>query len=169
MLRFGNISSIDADKGRARVSFPDDGIVSGWLPLVVTKALKDKHYYMPDINEPVACLMDENLEDGVILGAIYNGKTAPGGSKGADITSIEFEDGTLIEYDRSASKLTLKCAGKVEIETTEAEIKGPLKVTGSITANGEVTARATSLNVSLSTHNHPTAPPGPVSPPTPGT
>lgn len=151
------------------MSFPADGIVSGWLPLIVSKALKDKHYYMPDINEPVACLMDENLEDGVILGATYNGNAVPGTAQGKDVTSIEFEDGTLISYDRSASKLSIKCVGKVEIETPDAEIKGPLKVTGNISANGEVTARATSLNVSLSTHNHPTAPTGPVSPPTPGT
>lgn len=151
------------------MSFPADGIVSGWLPLIVSKALKDKHYYMPDINEPVACLMDEHLEDGVILGATYNGNVTPGSAKGADVTSIEFEDGTLISYDRSSSKLSIKCVGKVEIETPDAEIKGPLKVTGNISANGEVTARATTLNVSLSTHNHPTAPPGPVSPPTPGT
>ena len=169
MLKFGFISSIQPNTGRARVNFPDDGIVSDWLPLLVTKAFKDKYYFMPDVNEPVACMMDENLESGVILGAIYNNATTPGSSKGANKTSIEFEDGTLIEYDRGSSKLTLKCVGKVEIETPDAEIKGPLKVTGNISANGEVTARATTLNVNLSTHNHPTAPTGPPSPPTPGT
>jgi phage baseplate assembly protein V len=165
MLRFGFISSIQPESGRARVSFPADGIVSGWLPLIVSKALKDKHYYMPDINEPVACLMDENLEDGVILGATYNGNATPGTANGKDITSIEFEDGTLISYDRSTSKLTIDCAGKVEIITEEATIDGDLVVTGKVEATGEVSTGVGVARVALGTHIHPTGT-GPSGPPT---
>ena len=70
MLRFGIVSQIDPINVQARVSFEDDESTSFWLPIIQTKTLKDKFYAMPDIGEQVACLMDENSEDGVILGAI---------------------------------------------------------------------------------------------------
>lgn len=72
MLRFGIVSQIDPINVQARVSFEDDESTSFWLPVLQTKTLKDKFYAMPDIGEQVACLMDENSEDGVILGAIYS-------------------------------------------------------------------------------------------------
>ena len=67
MLRFGIVTQIDPINVLARVSFGDDDSTSFWLPIMQTKTLKDKFYIMPDINEQVVCLMDENSEDGVIL------------------------------------------------------------------------------------------------------
>ena len=66
MLRFGIVSQINALNAQARVSFQDDESTSYWLPVLQTKTLNDKFYVMPDIGELVACLMDENSEDGVI-------------------------------------------------------------------------------------------------------
>ena len=72
MLRFGVVTQIDAINVLARVNFGDDDLTSFWLPVIQTKTLKDKFYVMPDVGEQVVCLMDENSEDGVILGAIYS-------------------------------------------------------------------------------------------------
>ena len=77
MLRFGIVSQINALNAQARVSFQDDESTSYWLPVLQTKTLKDKFYVMPDIGELVACLMDENSEDGVILGTIYSTEDVP--------------------------------------------------------------------------------------------
>ena len=77
MLRFGIISQINALNAQARVSFQDDESTSYWLPVLQTKTLNDKFYVMPDIGELVACLMDENSEDGVILGTIYSTEDVP--------------------------------------------------------------------------------------------
>lgn len=78
-------------------------------------------------------------------------------------------------------------SSKVTVDTPTAEFTGDVSVQGSVSANGltssgEVQAtgavkaggQVIALNgtpgaVRLSTHNHPTAPSGPVSPPTPGT
>ena len=76
MLRFGIVTQIDPINVLARVNFGDDNSTSFWLPIMQTKTLKDKFYIMPDINEQVVCLMDENSEDGVILGAIYSSEDA---------------------------------------------------------------------------------------------
>ena len=77
MLRFGIVSQIDAINVLARVNFGDDDSTSFWLPVIQTKTLKDKFYVMPDVGEQVVCLMDENSEDGVILGAIYSAEDKP--------------------------------------------------------------------------------------------
>lgn len=118
MLRFGTISTIDADKGLARVKFEEDGIVSGWLPILVLRSQKDKHSFAYDVNEHVACLMDEHAEDGVILGAIYSAKELPGDVKGADKIGIEFENGDRIEQDRQERFLRV-VMGETELKVSE--------------------------------------------------
>ncbi len=54
---------------------------------------------LPDIGEQVVCLMDQNIEEGVILGAIYSGlDEVPVISK--DKIKIKLEDGSDFEYDK---------------------------------------------------------------------
>lgn len=163
-LRFGRISEMDLSKGLARVRFKEDGIVSPWLSIAVPNT-KDTKYSLPmAVNEHVYCIMDENGDTGVIGGAIYSRDSQPelvGGSVGVvfpDGSKVEFNDGTLI----------IEAVGEVNITASpKVTIEGNLEVSGFIKANGEVTAKATTLNVSLSTHIHPT-PSGPSSAPTPG-
>lgn len=155
MLRFGIISEIDANKGLARVKFPEDDIVSGWLPILQKNTLKNRYYSTHDVNEHVACMMDENSENGVILGAVYSKNELPGTVKGANIAGVEFEDGTKIKYDRSAKVLTIDTPGDVTIlcktavvqaseqitlECANIELDGDVNVTGGITAGGDVEA-----------------------------
>jgi phage baseplate assembly protein V len=197
MLRFGNITEIDAAKGRARVHFEEDGIVSDWLPMVVKSSQQNKHESWYDVGDFVACMMDEHIEDGVIVGAIYDDNNAPPiGNK--DVEAKTFSDGTVIKYDRSSSTLTVECVGDVIIQcvnasvtasgqvtvdtptatfTGDVNIQGGVSATGNIETQGSVEAigdvvanNVTPLTaVHLITHMHPTAAPGSPSPPTPGT
>jgi len=107
MLKFGIVSNINEKQATARVQFSDnDGIPSYWLPVLQAKTLKDKFYILPDIGEQVVCLMDENLEDGVILGAIYSeADTCPVFSK--DKITAKFSDGTSIEIDKKLGSLSV--------------------------------------------------------------
>lgn len=118
MLRFGVIVAIDESRGMARVQYTDmDGEVSYWLAVVKQKTLKDKAYWMPDIGEHVAVLIDENAEEGVVLGAIYSeADSVPVSSK--DKYHIRFNDGTMIEYDRAEHKLTADVKGDIEVKST---------------------------------------------------
>ena len=77
MLRFGTVTSINPLTARARVQFAEDGMNSYWLAVLQNKTFKDKFYSMPAVGEQVACLMDQNSEDGVILGAIYTTEDTP--------------------------------------------------------------------------------------------
>lgn len=118
MLKFGNISEVDASKGLARVKFTDDDMVSGWLPVLVLKSKDDSYSFAFDVDEHVACHMDERCEMGYIAGAIYDSNKKPDGGN-ADKLRVKFKDGTIMEYDRSAKKLTVDAAGDVVIKAAQ--------------------------------------------------
>lgn len=193
MIKYGHISEVDASAGRARVNFIEDDIVSDWLAVSVQASLGNQVEFWPEVNTFVWCIMDENAEDGVVGGAIYDDSNKPPvGNK--DKSVITFKDGTKIEYDTAASKLTIDCAGevivkasiKVTIDTPDAQFTGDITVQGGLNATGDietsgainatgevhsdsqVSAGAGATAVNLTTHIHPT-PSGPSSAPTPGT
>ncbi len=118
MIKFGNICDIDAAKGLARVEFADDGITSAWLPIATAGSSGNKYSHAYDVNEHVACLMDEHAENGVIVGAIYSQNEQPtGGNK--DKVNVTFSDGANVEYDRAAHKMTVK-VGTTELDITQS-------------------------------------------------
>lgn len=139
MLRFGVVSKINPALVQARVYFGDDESTSYWLPVLQTKTLKDKFYVMPDIGEQVACLMDKNSEDGVILGAIYSNvdKSIINSEKKI---SMNLEDGSSINADKENKTLTvvfktMKLIGNIEHY-------GILKNTDGIESESSITSEA---------------------------
>lgn len=117
MLRSGKITAIDVQNCTARVTFADDGIVSDFLQIVVMGALSTKFFHMFDINEQVAVLMDENSEEGVILGALYNKGTKPDPAVTKDKVKVLFPDESFIEYDRESHEFTADIKGKINIKS----------------------------------------------------
>lgn len=104
-----------ARPGFAQVQFPDlDGLVSAWLPLIVKKTLKDKECYSLDIGEQVACVLDENFESGVVLGAVYSDADVPP-VESTDKLRFQFFDGGSFEYDRSSGTLSIVTTGPVNV------------------------------------------------------
>lgn len=176
MLKFGIISEMDPQKGVARVKFEDDDIVSDWLRISVPNTIQNKDERWFDVNEPVWCIMDDDMENGVIGGAYYHEGNVPAvGNK--DKRVVTFSDGTSVEYDRSSSTLTVNCTGTVNVVCTsgqvtvdtptasftgDVEIGGGLSVTnaanfdGSLTAQGQIESM-TQVKVGLiglTTHKH---------------
>lgn len=156
MLRYGTITETDPNKGLARVSFPEEGIVSGWLPVIQSGTLKNKSFHTFDVSEHVACLMDENAENGVIVGAIYSKSETPGAVNGADKVGVAFESGDYIEYDRAGRKY------KIKTNTTEFSLSndGPKISKGS----ESLKKLLVDLLDTILTETHPTAV-GPTGPP----
>jgi len=142
MLRFGNITEVYPAKGYARVTFTDDGVVSDWLQFLTMGAIKDNFSHTFSVNEQVACLMDENSEEGVILGALFNDKTPPNNG-GDGVFRVKFDDDSVVEYDRNSHEYTLDIKGKINISAdTEININstaGEVKVNA---LNATVTATA---------------------------
>ena len=179
MLRFGNISETNVVDGLYKVGFEEDNLVSSWLPYLVKNTKENKYENPFDIGEHVACLMDENCENGVILGATNTSADKPVvGDK--DVSRVTYKDGSFVQFNRATKKLTISCEGDVEIiksknvnvksdtkivlESANIEIKGKLKVTDDATFTKDITSttgdiKATVGDVkafthSLSTHTH---------------
>jgi phage baseplate assembly protein V len=190
MIRFGKVTERDNANGLVRVEFQEDGIVSKWISAIQPRTGRDKFFSLPDVNEHVACMMDEFAEEGVVLGAVYSKKAQPAIS-GDDVTGVEFEDGSSVQFDRSTGTITvntqgdviINATGNVTVTTPLATVDGDLTVTGNLSAQGNMSGGGTISasgniestggdvkapgGISLLLHKHPTAAPGPPSPPIP--
>ena len=150
MLRFGIVSQIDPINVQARVSFEDDESTSYWLPILQTKTLKDKFYAMPDIGEQVACLMDENSEAGVILGAIYSTEDVPVVTSEKQL-SLNLENNSLINIDKETNSLNIT----FENINLNGNINhtGKLINTDGIKSNSDITDKTSSMQAMRDTYN----------------
>lgn len=156
MLRFGNISEIDPGKCYARVKFMDDEIVSDWLQICVLGALNTKFFHIFDINEQVACLMDENSEDGVIIGAVYSDGVNPD-SGDKDEFKIKFPDNSVIKYNRELHVFTLDIKGTINIVSdSEVNVTSPItNINGNLNVSGTIQGGViTDGTINLTTHKH---------------
>lgn len=121
-LRFGHVTEYDPSRHMARVNFPDIGIVSYWLPVLVSNSLRNHDETHLDIGEHVACMMSGiGAEMGVVLGAFYDDKNTPP-VKDSDTRSVTFDDGARITYNRSTHTLKVEGAETVEVYTETANV-----------------------------------------------
>ncbi len=150
MLKFGIVTNINPLTAKARVQFADDDVTSYWLPILQQKTLKDKYYTVCDIGEQVACLMDENAEDGVILGAIYtNLDSVPGISQNQHL--IKFEDGSFIEYNKETQMLTI--VAKTLNVVADIVNTGKLENTEGIISNSDIIDKTSSMQAMRDVYN----------------
>ena len=155
MLRFGTVTSINPKTARARVQFAQDNMISYWLPVLQNKTFKDKFYSMPQVGEQVACLMDENSEDGVILGAIYTTEDVPIIETEKQV-SANFEDGTFANVDKETQTLTLSFPNIHLIGNITHE--GILSNSEGITSSADITDKKSSMQAMRETYNNHTHP-----------
>lgn len=140
MIRFGKISEIIPDKGLARVDFKGDSVVSAPLPCLVKKSKSIKESYPFEINEEVACLMNDDLRTGVILGAIYNKDTSPAITDENEF-GIDYGLSGLEKFNKTTGLKTIK-AGKFKIvndtESLHAILNDILTQIQAITVTGNL-------------------------------
>lgn len=143
-LKYGVIS--EYKPGFAKVYFEEDEIVTGWWPIIKHTSLKDKESWPLNVQEHVACLCDERLEEGVILGAIHNEEDVPDSGAGAGKFRKVFEDGTVLEYDKTAHKLTADIKGDLLAKTTG---NAAIDASGTLTAKAGSTATVEATSIQL--------------------
>ena len=151
MLKFGTVTSINPKTARARVQFAQDSMTSFWLPILQAKTFKDKYYVIPDVGEQVACLMDENSEDGVILGAIYTTEDTPIIETEKQI-SANFEDGTFANVDKETQTLTLSFPNIRLIGNVTHE--GTLSNSAGITSSADIIDKKSSMQAMRDIYNN---------------
>jgi phage baseplate assembly protein V len=142
IMRVGKVSAIFPKKCTAEVTFEDRGsVVTRELFIVVPYTLKDRAYYMPAVQERVLCFFDPGAPSiGYIIGSFYCDKRIPP-HKDEHKTYINFEDETLVEYDKKLHTLTVKIpeSGNMSINIeTASDINVLCKKNINVTANGEM-------------------------------
>ncbi|MFJ7407117.1 MULTISPECIES: phage baseplate assembly protein V [unclassified Lysinibacillus] len=129
-VQVGEVTTIDSTNGTARVKIEEqDDKISAPLFILYRGTLKNKDYWMPKVGESVLCIFTKRSE-GFILGAYYSGVTPPPCTD-PEKRCIEFEDGSLIEYDSKTHLLNLNITGEINIES-----KGPVKINGQLISPG---------------------------------
>ena len=160
LIREGIISSVNYQKGMAKVTYPDrDNEVTDNFPYLCY----GEEYYMPSVGDRVLVAhLSTGEHEGVIIGKFWDGdhKSKKTGSgifhqelpKGSGRTYISFEDGTLTIQ---ADKIVLKGVESVKVESDKVtidastEIKKDLNVTQTTKAEDFITNTA-----KFNTHKH---------------
>jgi len=152
LFRVGTVSSIDGENQLVKVAFDDlDDTVSAWLQVAAFGAYSDDCYWIPDPGEQVMCMfMPTGHSEGYVLFSVRSDDNAPtNGAQGRRY--INFGDGTVLQYDRSSSELTVNCVGAVNITGASGiTVNGDVTIKGNLTATGDVTAGG----ISLESHTH---------------
>lgn len=142
-IRLGTVTARDAATLRVQVRCADTvtaPLVTDWLPVLVPRASGDCQYDLPDVGDRVLCLfLPHGREAGFVLGSLYSGSVPP-------VTDGEkwhraFRDGTVLEYDRAAHKLTATVKGDVNL-TADGNLTANVKGNVTVTADGALEADA---------------------------
>lgn len=150
LIRWGTIVSVNKNN-TARVQFSDiDNIVSYELRILVNNANKNKYQAPPDIGCNALCLMmPTGHSEGFILGTFYNDINPAPVDSLDQVMHWTFEDGTILEYNKSTSTLKADVKGPVNVKTSStanieadvtATVKSPqIDLTGNVTIKGNLT------------------------------
>ena len=120
MIRVGFVTARQPETHRVQVRFPDtttQALTSDWLPALVPRASADLAFDLPDIGDQVLCLfLPHGHEQGFVVGSMYGKQTPPVAD--AEKQHRTYKDGTTMEYDRAAHKLSKEIKGDIEIHAT---------------------------------------------------
>lgn len=179
LLMLGVVRELDDAQGRVRVDA--DGMLTDWIPWVEQRAGPGvRSWCAPEPGEQVvlACPYGDPGQ-AVVIGSLHQDRfPAPADSR--QVHRTQYADGSLVEYDRQTTTLTVTVGtGQVIVNCSRAEVHasesvlldtpsvqatGDLEVSGAITAGkdistpGEVKAGAIGLKAHTHTAQGPTAP-----------
>lgn len=151
MLRTGIVQ--EGRGGQVRVLFEDEDIVSPWLDVAVSETRGTRAFNRPRPGNLVRVMMDENAETGVVIGAIYSeADSAPVNSDSQFV--VIFGDGTRIDYDEDAGKLSFENSAGFSFEivgttlsfTGDLVVEGNVQVDGDLAVEGQTTLGSTTIN-----------------------
>lgn len=143
LVRIGVIDQVDHAARRIRVTA--GGMTSAWLPWPAEVGRNFKRWRPLRTGQQVVLAAPSGeLAQAVVVGLLYSDSLdSPSTDEHKDL--IQFDDGTRIEYDSGTSKLTIDCAGPVELTapsttiTTTQSHQGDITITGNLTVSGLTT------------------------------
>lgn len=149
-FKFGVV--VETKPGFAKVKFADlDNLETEFLPLIFPQSLQNRAIHTIDCGSLAAVLMDENLEDGVVLGALYSQKNPPD-SVAETLHQIKLKDGGLLNYDTASGKLFIHTIGDLQIEadgnvslTTNGNVSVKASGTANVESGGSLSLKAPTI------------------------
>lgn len=137
---------VEGRGAQVRVRWEDnDEAISGWLDVSQVASSGMKFYSRPAPGSLVACLVDQNRESGVVVGALYNDQdAAPADS--AETLHMEMADGSVLSY--AGGVLTFAHAGGavIEVAGSSVTITGDCTLDGNLTVKGNTDLEDTKIN-----------------------
>ncbi len=129
IIRTGVVEALDASAARVRVRSGD--LLTDWLPWLTQRAGTDRTWWAPEPGEQVLVLAQSgDLAQGFVLPALYRAAHPPPADQ-ATIHRTEYADGAVFEYDKAASRLTIRSPGEVVVRaarTLTADFDGVVTV-----------------------------------------
>jgi phage baseplate assembly protein V len=144
-FKYGIVSDVSRP-GYAKVYFAEDDIVTKWWPVLQRNSLVDKESWPLNVQEHVICLCDDRVEEGVVLGAVFNDEDTPDAGAGPGKFRKVFEDGTILEYDKSTHKFSGTIKGDVDII---ADGDASISTDGNLSATAAIKATITAPSVEI--------------------
>ena len=135
LIQAGTVTAVHADHTQVRVRLL--GKTSGWLPVLQQANAFKRRFIALRKGEQVLVLGAMF----VLRGLYHQQLPAPAGA-GSHVDISEYEDGTRLEYDSRAKKLTITATGEVQLTARRVTVTG---AAGDVTVNG----------ISLVNHTHP--------------
>ena len=160
---YGLVENIEYKPLRIQAVLPDMGdMLSPWAQVLTARSQGAKTYDPPVKGEQVALLLSDNNETALCLGSVMSDVD---NSPANDHRYIkDFDDGTRIEYDSTASLLNISaigdmqivCAGTFKVAAASATIDAPTTINGDTTIEGiaTITKNAIIKGISFILHGH---------------
>lgn len=149
LIRVGVIDEVDYTIPAARVRYAEDvegnPVLTAWLPWTARRAGNDIDWWAPEVGEQVVIISPSgDLALGVIMSSLYQtAYSAPESDENKRRTN--FQDGSWLEYDRTAHKFTLTVNGGDVVVNATGNIDAAVGGDANITAGGDVTLDGASI------------------------
>ena len=144
MVRYAVVAEVNHTTGTLRADLQEGQLRSDWIPWITMRAGQDKLWDPPSVGEVVLLLSSSGeLANAVALPAVFSDGNQNGNRDG--LHRRTYQDGTVVEYDRQAHKLT--------VDTTASTGSSVVIRTGaaSIEASGNVDINSQGL-LHINTH-----------------
>ncbi len=132
------VSQVDSELRRVKVAFPNSRIPeSDWLSVVGSRTKGVNASWNMAVGEQVLCLFPPlgSMVRGYVLGSLVNTNARPY-TTNPDKFGVQFEDGTLLEYDQSTQTGVLKIKGgtpSIEVGPNKTKIVSDVDIDGAVT------------------------------------
>lgn len=154
MFITGIVTAIDETSPRVKLQLPDkDGFETGWFFVPQLCTVGDKSHNQIKIKTLVGACCSDDLQDGCIIGALYNDEDVCILSD-ENIKYIFFEDGTKLQYNKLKNELNIDCVGNILIKALSTSITSSVNITGNLFVNGTINATTDVIANSISLLNH---------------